>query len=340
MDPIISVLIPVYNVEKYIEKCLTSLFTNTFAVKCEFIITDDCSTDNSIVIAKQVLSKFPSLFDNVKFLYHAQNKGLAGARKTGLQAATGKYILNVDSDDYVEPNFLEEFIFKAQETNSDLIGCGYFIENENKSTDYIQDFSNNKIECLKKIISDEYKSYLWCKLFKREIILKNNLGPVEGINLWEDYVFCIQYFSYSNSFSSIQKPLYHYIQRNNSLVHEQMTEKKASDMINAINYSENFLRKNFTKEIFENNFYKELNTKKNAVKYYTIIEGSLILQKKFYKIWPETYESINECGLGRTAKITLKKCAKASFFAPLLLFFNSMLLIKRKIISFKDYFRR
>lgn len=338
MEPMISVLIPVYNVEKYIEKCLTSLFSNKFADKCEFIITDDCSTDNSMIIARQVLTNYPNLINNVKFLHHEINKGLAGARKTGLKSASGKFILNVDSDDYVEPNFLEEFINKANETNSDLIGCGYFVDDLNNSTKYIQKFSNNKIDCLKKLISDEYKSYLWCKLFKREIIINNDLQPIEGINLWEDYVFCIQYLSYSNSFSCIDKPLYHYIQRHNSLVHEHMTEKKASDMINAINFSEMFLKKTFSENLFYNEFYKLLNTKKNTVKYYTIIEGSFRLQKKFYKIWPETYKNIENCGLGRIAKFTLKKCAKASIFAQIYLLFNSIILIQRKIISFKDYF--
>ena len=112
MKPLISVLIPVYGVEKYIEKCLKSVFENTIAEKCEFILVNDCTKDSSIQIAKTMISSFPNL--DVKIIEHDMNCGIGATRNTALKNATGNYIIYVDSDDLVEKEHVDEFIAKLK----------------------------------------------------------------------------------------------------------------------------------------------------------------------------------------------------------------------------------
>lgn len=340
MQALISVLIPVYNVEKHIEKSLLSLFNNTYADKCEFIITDDCSTDNSINIAHSVLQKFPNLSEKVIFQSHDKNRGLAAARNAGIQRATGKYILNVDSDDFVEHNFLEEFYNVALKLDADIITCGYFMDYPEKSSKVNYEFVNDSIKSLQNLINDNYKAFLWCKLFKRDIILKNNIHWTEGINMLEDFTFCAQYFPHAKKISSIDKCLYHYVQRDNSYVHQMYTEKKVLNFIDALNFSEQTLLGFYGQTKYDEYFKELMNQRKILTKYHTLLEGSLYLQKKYYNIWPETYSSIDKSNFGRLTKCAMRRCIKAKHFPFFIVFLNSLVLILRKHTTLKQYLLR
>lgn len=125
-NPLVSVVVPVYGVEKYIKRCAESLFSQTIAASCEFIFVDDCSPDNSIGILKSVVQKYPAL--DVKIIVHEKNKGLASARNTGFAQVTGKYFINVDSDDWVEPNYIEVLVSEAERTCADITGCNLIYE--------------------------------------------------------------------------------------------------------------------------------------------------------------------------------------------------------------------
>ena len=116
----ISVLIPVYNVEQYIEKCAESLFKNTIANECEFIFTNDGSTDSSIQRLNTLIEKFPELKNNIVVLQHEKNMGLGATRNTGFDNAKGKYIICTDSDDWVEPDYLEKLFETAEKDASSL----------------------------------------------------------------------------------------------------------------------------------------------------------------------------------------------------------------------------
>lgn len=112
MEYSVSVIIPVYNVGKFIERCARSLMEQTMD-NVEYIFVDDASPDNSIQILQKVLADYPNRRDNVRILTHAENKGLPAARNTGLAVATGEYIFHCDSDDFVEPDMLEQLYGKA-----------------------------------------------------------------------------------------------------------------------------------------------------------------------------------------------------------------------------------
>ena len=123
----VSVCIPVYGVEKYIERCARSLFEQTMAEGIEFIFVNDCTKDRSIEILEQVLSEYPQRKEQVKIIHHKKNGGLVAARNTGLKHATGDYIIHCDSDDWVDLNMYEAMYNKAIETNADMVYSDFYI---------------------------------------------------------------------------------------------------------------------------------------------------------------------------------------------------------------------
>lgn len=334
-QPLISILIPVYNVEKYIEKCLSSLFENKHAKDCEFVITNDCTTDNSMEIVTNVLNKYPQI-KNVKIINHDKNRGIAATRNTMIDVSTGKYILNVDSDDYVENNYIDEFYDIAINNNYDLIGCNYFQEFTNYNIPKTQSlYSRNLINDL---IEDKIKSLLWCKLFKKDIIIKNNIKCIEDINMLEDYVFCIQYFPHIKNIHLIDKYLYHYVQRNNSYVHQCFNDKKVTNIIQAIDFSDRFIKSYFGEEMYMKSFKNSFIKRKIENKYYLVINGSYFIQKKYYNIWPDTYDYIDNSEFGFYIKFLLKKTITKKYFPSFYFFISTLIMIKRGNLSLKKYF--
>ena len=122
--PKVSVIIPVYSVEKYIERCARSLFEQTLT-DIEYIFVDDCSPDNSINILESVLEVYPNRRSQVKIIRHLENKGLPAARKTGIDNSTGDYIIHCDSDDWVETDMYRLMYDEAKRLDADIVMCGY-----------------------------------------------------------------------------------------------------------------------------------------------------------------------------------------------------------------------
>ena len=128
----ISIIVPVYNVEPYIERCIRSIMNQTFTEGVECILINDCTPDNSIRIVQQLINEYKG---NIQFriLSNEHNQGIASVRNIGLQAAKGTYIQYIDSDDYVEPDMLETLYKKACGSSSDILVYDYYCENKNQT---------------------------------------------------------------------------------------------------------------------------------------------------------------------------------------------------------------
>lgn len=178
----ISVLIPVYNVADKVEKCLSSLFENDIIEKCEVIVVNDCSTDNSLDVIEDFMRKNPSC--KIKLINHKKNMGLACARITAFSAAKGDYIICVDSDDWVEKTYLSDLYNLAIQTNADIVGCDAYIDFPN-GEQIISHESLSEIggECIKNIFMNKTHGYLWIKMFRRKLALENNVAWIPNINL-------------------------------------------------------------------------------------------------------------------------------------------------------------
>lgn len=219
--PKISVIIPIYGVEKYIEKCAQSLFEQTLD-HIEFIFIDDCTPDNSIKLLEQIIEKNNSHIIEKKWIVRVErmpaNGGQAAVRKYGLQLASGDYIINCDSDDWVEPDMYETLYNKAITDNVDLVFCDYYINSETEERIFSRnqiDY-NNKDEVFRYTIISNYLNPVWGALAKKELYEKVNCPKGSQS---EDSTFMIQLVYYSNSMSHTSKQLYHYRLNPTSITH-------------------------------------------------------------------------------------------------------------------------
>ena len=208
--PKVSIIVPIYNVEKYLNKCIDSLLNQTLK-DIEIILVDDGSTDNSGEIAKNFAEKNPN---KIKY-YRKENGGLSDARNYGIPYATGEYIAFLDSDDYIEENAYEEMYNKAIEENSDYVECDFIWEYPNKSKIDKQNYYFGKSEMMKNV-----RVVAWNKLIKRELITTNNIFFPKGLR-YEDVEFTYKLIPYLDRTSYVNKPFIHYVQRENSIANKQ-----------------------------------------------------------------------------------------------------------------------
>lgn len=208
--PKVSVIVPIYNVEKYIKKCMDSLVNQTLQ-EIQIIFVNDGSTDESGNIAKEYASKYPN-----KIIYlEKENGGLSDARNFGMRYAEGEYIAFLDSDDYVENTMYEEMYNKALQENSDYVECDFLWEYPDKTKKDKRNSYNNKKEMLTNV-----RVVAWNKLIKREILEKNNISFPKGLR-YEDIEFTYKLIPYLNKVSYVDKEFVHYVQRNNSIANVQ-----------------------------------------------------------------------------------------------------------------------
>lgn len=285
MEPKVSVIVPVYKVEKYIERCAVSLFEQTLD-DIEYLFIDDCTPDKSIEILKQVLEEYPQRKNQVVIHRMEHNSGQAKVREWGMRNATGEYVLHCDSDDWVDVHMYEEMYKKAKEKNADVVLCDYY-ESDGVSKKLMNDFLPNKVEdTMSSTLLKKTRSVLWNKLVRRSIYKNNIMYPVA--NNAEDYTLLVQIVYYSKSFVYLNKPLYFYYYNTNSLTRLKTKE----NIINIFNQSmlnirivENFLNEN-----------KSLSKYSDELDCIKVIEKELLISYSFdktlYKVWNEAYKEI------------------------------------------------
>ena len=120
----VSVLVPIYGVEKYIGQCAKTLFAQTYA-DIEYVFVDDCTPDRSIEVLQQILAEYPQRKNQVRIIRHEHNRGLGAARKTAFDATTGDFVLNVDSDDHLPLDAVEKLVACQQQTGADIVSGSY-----------------------------------------------------------------------------------------------------------------------------------------------------------------------------------------------------------------------
>ena len=212
--PKVSLIIPVYNVENYIEKCLNSVVNQTLK-DMEVIIVNDGSKD----LSKQKIEKYLEKYPWIKYL-EKENGGLSDARNYGLHYATGKYIAFLDSDDYVENTMYEEMYNLAERENADMVECDFIWEYPNKIRKDVGVIYNSKKEMIEKA-----RVVAWNKLIKREVLKRTQIEFPVGLR-YEDVEFFYKLVPYLNKVSFVKKCFIHYIQRENSIANTQNIRNK------------------------------------------------------------------------------------------------------------------
>jgi len=287
----VSVVVPVYGVEKYIERCAESLFTQTFAEKIQYIFVDDCSPDNSVSILRTISEKYSEL--DIQIVSHEKNKGLAGARNTGLEHAKGEYFITVDSDDWCEPNYIEDLYNAALEKNADVVGCDLIVHGKNGSHIRSCPLFNTGKECLSGLCEGKLQGWLPIKLIRRNLFYVNNIHWVEGINLCEDLLISAKIFASAEKVVYIPRALYDYNRLNENSYTQKLNENRTNQIVRAVTELEKFLK--------EKKLYDELVHSVNLLRSSTKI---WILQDSD-KIRPEYIALYNNCELWREKKLPL-----------------------------------
>lgn len=237
----VSVIVPVYNVEKFIDKCLNSLVNQTLK-EIEIIVVNDGSPDNSQKIIDKYVKKYP---DKIKS-YIKENGGQGSARNYGLKKATGEYIGYVDSDDFVEKDMYKKLYNKAKENNYDIVVCGNYNVSEDYQNKNIDAFINNYNTDLENIFFG--KMAVWNKIYKRDILIKNKLEFKEKV-WYEDLAFTLKAIMNSNTFAFIDEPLYDYLIREGSTMNNSNVQRNL-EILDAFNDILSYIQHNKKEEYF------------------------------------------------------------------------------------------
>lgn len=289
-SPKISCIVPVYNVEKYLRRCLDSICAQTFT-DFECICVDDGSSDGSGRILDEYAEK-----DSRFVVIHKDNGGVSSARNAGLDIARGEWIAFVDSDDWVEKEWLEFLYLKCKENEADICWCDYIKEYPNTSQ-YIEQKTENNIESfVNDVLSDKIGSFLWNKIFRRkpiqDLIQHYGIAFEPKMDICEDLLFIVRLSEYIKKGFYLKKGLYHYFQRKDSYTNSVINTKRA-EQIKLIG------------ELIIDNEKKYLNSflyRKMITKNWIMNAGTFFVQKKYSKLWPELIPVIKESNLPRIRK--------------------------------------
>lgn len=269
----VSVIVPVYNVEEYLDRCLKSLINQEFD-NYEVIVVNDGSPDNSQTIIDEYVKNYPDKIIS----FEKENGGVSSARNYGLKKAKGKYVAFVDSDDYVSKNYLKILYDKAINNDSDIVIC-----------DMYKTFPNRK-EIMRgkdNAISDNKKDQIlsipacWNKLYKKSLFIDNDIYFPE-ISYGEDLATTIRLIISSKKITYVDKPLYYYIQRDNSLMNQKKYNPKTKDIIKSLDILKNYF--------IDNNYYDEYNEELEYI-YISHLMHDYVLRVYMFK---ESKEAIQE----------------------------------------------
>lgn len=257
--PKVSVIVPVYGVEKYIERCAVSLFEQTLD-GLEYIFVDDCTPDKSIEILKLAIEKYRSRFaegkNTVRIERMKTNSGLPAVRQHGVQLATGDYIIHCDSDDWVDTNMFRLLYEKAVSENADMVSCDLF-RTDGTTDDLTKEvLPTDKQDLTTYILTKQTKSSLCNKLIKRSVYESANIIFPQYNNI-EDWAVLSQLSLFVDKFAVVPKPLYYYYKNANSITGDADIGnliRRFNDSCGNIKLVETYFQRNGVLEKYRNEF--------------------------------------------------------------------------------------
>ncbi|MGI6695191.1 MAG: glycosyltransferase family 2 protein [Christensenellales bacterium] len=226
--PLVSLIIPVYNVAPYLARCLDSVAQQDYD-NLEVLLIDDCSTDESLSLVQEYIKDKP-LFT---VFTHDRNKGLSGARNTGLNAAKGEYIVFLDSDDWVEKDYVSAMVQEALISGAEVVACGYDHVYDNGAVQSANPFGNLTTESNHRSKVALMRNHAVTRLYQLELFTRTGLQFAEEFMRAAEMATTIPLLSYANKIAIINRPLYHYYQRKSSRSNEN-TKKRSFEFINEV----------------------------------------------------------------------------------------------------------
>lgn len=277
----VSIIVPVYNVERFIGRCAKSLMEQTLQ-DVEYIFVNDAATDGSMQVLSSVLAEYANR--NVHILEHTKNKGLPAARNTGLMAATGEYVYHCDSDDYMERDMLEVLYEKAKDTQADIVWCDWFLTFEQNERYMKQPSFSSSIDALKAMLSGGMKYNVWNKLVRRSLYIDNDIYFPSGYGMGEDQTM-MMLFACAGKVAYVPQAFYHYVKLNES----SFTRVPSMVHFNALHHNVDRTAE-FIRGMFGNSLDKEIAFLKLEAKFPFLI----MPDKSMYSLWSSWYPEANK----------------------------------------------
>ncbi len=250
-NPLLSVIVPVYNAEQYLHRCLDSILCQAFT-NYELLLINDGSTDSSGHICDEYAQK-----DARIRVFHQENKGVSATREMSIQIAQGTYIQFIDSDDWIEPNAFTVITEHIMEGEYDMVAFEYFMDSNHGQ-------KVTKLSTQAKLLGESIgMTPLWNKTTKKDLFYKHDIHFLNGINWGEDACVLIQLVYYAQSIKIINQPLYHYDTTNESSLMHNRNIDSCYQYIEGMRFIEGFLKEKNIAEQYQ----EELDWKKYWIKY-------------------------------------------------------------------------
>jgi glycosyltransferase involved in cell wall biosynthesis len=281
-QPLVSIIIPVYNVERFMERCAESLLCQTYQ-PIEFIFVDDCSTDSSLSILESVIARHQDR--NVSVIRLDKNGGLAHSRTVGMDAATGDYLAFCDGDDWTEVSMIQGMVDYAESTGADIVCTPFFI-NRGDSQSICRYPAGLPLTDINTIPLDALHFAVWNKLFRKSLFNDNGIRPFKGVDCWEDFCMTSRIFTLTNNAVLLDTPYYHYRKGQSSALTASSQRRILEEhLLCADNLSEWFSAKG---DDFKSRYVQFLRFMKFTAKI-KMLRGSQINVSR----WKSTYPEVN-----------------------------------------------
>lgn len=311
----VSIIIPIFKVRNFIERCVCSLFEQTLK-DVEYIFVDDASPDDSIDILKSCIGRYPERKDQITIMTHEQNQGLPAARNTGLAVATGEYVFHCDSDDFVEKDMLEDMYNVAKEKDADMVYCDFYLsfeKNERYMSNPVYETADSMLR--QGLLGGNMKYNVWNKLVRRSLYTNNDILFPAGHAMGEDMTM-IRLAACAKSVAYVPKALYHYVKLNANAYSATISERHKIDIRFNVDQTVESLEKKFVNTLDKEIAFFKLNTKLP----FLITDDS-----SQYEVWKEWWPEANKY-IGENKQQALRTrlvqwlAAKGQFWAVKLYF--------------------
>ena len=336
----VSVIIPIYRVEAYIERCARSLMEQTLD-EVELIFVDDCSPDNSMAVLERMLKEAschpPTADKKVRILRHETNRGLPTARNTGLEVATGEYIFHCDSDDYLEPDALEQMYKKAKEADADVVYSDWFLTFQERVRYMRCPAYDTTDDALRGLLHGTMKYNVWNKLVKRGLYNEDknqrasqlsivncqlSINPIrfpDGHGMGEDMTM-ILLFAKARSVAYLPKGTYHYVRQNENAFTAARSEVSYADL----KYNADQVIAALRGQVTES----DLAAFKLNVKIPFLISSHKADYERWQAWYPEANSYIRSHQVSARMRL-IERCASGGMYLPLKLHYNILRFIHR-----------
>ena len=288
--PKISVIVPIFGVEKYIERCARSLFEQTL-MDIEFIFIDDCTLDNSMAILNRVIDEYRPRFAGMSWTVRTErmlaNSGQAAVRKHGIQLCRGEYVIHCDSDDWVDANMYEVMYEAAVREDADMVVCDYYISDGVTQERRIGCHTNTVREYFENLLYQKDNWVLWNKMFRRSVYTNDFIYPKYAMG--EDCVFCLQLVWNSKNITYVDKPYYYYYNNGMSITRDNSEENVLRKFQQSVANAEDifaFMKRSNLYDKYSDAVDSIFFNKKNILL-------PLISSNEYFQLWKKTFPELN-----------------------------------------------